>query len=680
MPSPNHKTRSSSVSLNRGSTGGNTLRRGDLKISEPIPIPREGKDGLGPQTGVGSPDFQNQTSLRHAQDGTTRAKLEKPAPAKEAENPTGDNDPSSGRSNTYNATTRISGANPHNSMSSAHSKDSSRNKGLRATFRKIFGRRGSSKRSTVEGLTDEHDQNAFASAATKAPVTRAPVRSSSFLPQDVTRSSALHSHSPLTPFLEVDNEARSNKAAGPHRRRNTLPSLVLSQQEEDHLRAMLGSPGIRPQSKGGPKVEKKEPMINNPNRRSRSAGALRETAREHRMSPIQWRRRSDEIKDWQDSANDRRDAEDMSKPSEAYSKLAELPRPPTRGNNTSQPGDPAAPPPPPIMMTSRQSFGDLLVPNQDDNASMDQRVTTIEVKLMDLEYAIAKLQGYEVPEPTTFSKQQNPRDTVQHYPSPHVSSQSLSSSNSYHPRGTFLSSPADSPNPSGDDEAFEDKRAQRASRATTVRPTTALHQPPSSIISNSAIRSPTSSHDTTAPTVNLDTSAFSHLLTMVQTEQAARRTLELQLQKLQREVEHLRSPSYPYFTSQPAYPTPSPESFSHDANPGPISTRRYPITTAPNPVVSRSAGTDPSSRAASSGENTRQITREQVRTQIQPSEFQSAFDDRSEDGTETDDDGFLDVYETPIESTENYNHGRFRSNESMRAEARTQQSMTLGMI
>ena len=153
MPSPNHKARASSLSLTRASTGPNTLRRGDLKISEPIPIPREGKDGLGPQTGVGSPDFQAQTSLRNVQDGA-QAKQDRPHHRSGIEGDYGSREPPNAQATTNNITTRITAINPHNSISSAQSKVSIKDKGLRATFRKIFSRKAS-KRRTIEGLIDE---------------------------------------------------------------------------------------------------------------------------------------------------------------------------------------------------------------------------------------------------------------------------------------------------------------------------------------------------------------------------------------------------------------------------------------------------------------------------------------------------------------------------------------------
>ena len=511
-----------------------------------------------------------------------------------------------------------------------------------------------------------------------APVTRTPTRSSSFLIQDVTRSSALNSHSPFAPSPKLGEDGRATEQSGPfqaYRRRNTLPSLVLNQQEEDNLRSMLGSPGLRPGTKVGAKAEKKEPMINNPNRRSRSADALRESAREHRMSPIQWRRRSDDIEDWPKSDAVDFASESQPRIEQVGGKATEHSRPPTRGNKAVPVGDStAAPPPPPITMTSAQSFGDLLVPQNDDSASLEQRVTTMEVKLMDLEYAIAKLQGFEISQPLTSGNPGMLKGQTQNLPSPHASSQSLSSSASYsnNPKATFLSSPADSPNPSGDDEAFQSNRGQRVSRATTVRPTTAFHQPPPTISSSTA-HHPSSSNALTSPTLALDTSAFSHLLTMIQTEQSARRTLELQMQKLQREMEELRCPSFVHYNTTSGYPTPSPESSSHDAaNPPPIATRRHHQMQimASNSAVPRSTDTNGSSRTGSFDENSRQTMREPLKMmQNQPSEFQSAFDDRSESGTETDDDRFLDVYETPTEAGDRYGYDRYRSNESMRGEA-----------
>lgn len=150
MPSPNHKARVSSTSLSRLSAG-DAIRRGDLKISEPIPIPREGKDGLGPQSGVGLVDFQSSASLRDADD-VTWSKSTRNMPTNDLYSMNEGGSPHN-RATSYNTTTKISTGNLHDSISSAPSKDSRKPSGLKATIRRIFRRKD--RPYTVEDVKEE---------------------------------------------------------------------------------------------------------------------------------------------------------------------------------------------------------------------------------------------------------------------------------------------------------------------------------------------------------------------------------------------------------------------------------------------------------------------------------------------------------------------------------------------
>jgi len=102
-----------------------------------------------------------------------------------------------------------------------------------------------------------------------------------------------------------------------HRRRATLPSLIISPQDAAALHRMWSSTDLAPisGSEKSPSQGIPSPSIGlaissggaNPNRRSRSAGALHEMARRQEMN-MQMRRRSSEIKYWRaskiDSAQD----------------------------------------------------------------------------------------------------------------------------------------------------------------------------------------------------------------------------------------------------------------------------------------------------------------------------------------------------------------------------------------
>lgn len=159
-PIQSHKSRSSTGSLSRGNSTGAAIRRGEIKISDPIPIPREGIDGFGPQAGVSSPDFQSTTSLRNPKVQSERAsagRIETPQPPKRSSPPTAMHksfamEQRNPNNSSYHA--RVwsnSNPNPHDSMSSVPSKSSAKKKrkegGLRSVMRRIFGsRRGEEQR------------------------------------------------------------------------------------------------------------------------------------------------------------------------------------------------------------------------------------------------------------------------------------------------------------------------------------------------------------------------------------------------------------------------------------------------------------------------------------------------------------------------------------------------------
>ncbi len=147
-PIQSHKSRSSTGSLSRANSTGAALRRGELQISDPIPIPREGIDGLGPQTGVGSPDFQSTTSLRSPKvlvDRNSGTRTEAP-PLPLRSSPSAKYKSSVNGSQDFayiSHQTKVSTSNPHDSMSSTQSKPSIKKKRkdstLKSVMRKLFG-------------------------------------------------------------------------------------------------------------------------------------------------------------------------------------------------------------------------------------------------------------------------------------------------------------------------------------------------------------------------------------------------------------------------------------------------------------------------------------------------------------------------------------------------------------
>jgi hypothetical protein len=146
-PLQSHKSRSSTGSLSRANSTGAALRRGELKISDPIPIPREGIDGLGPQAGVGSPDFQSTTALpRVHSERSAGGRVDTQFPHPLRSSPSTRQKSAIDRSQeplSISYQSQGSTPNPHDSMSSALSKASVKKKRkdstIRSVMRKIFG-------------------------------------------------------------------------------------------------------------------------------------------------------------------------------------------------------------------------------------------------------------------------------------------------------------------------------------------------------------------------------------------------------------------------------------------------------------------------------------------------------------------------------------------------------------
>ncbi len=344
---------------------------------------------------------------------------------------------------------------------------------------------------------------------------------------------------------------------------------------------------MRPSSKPAPYSDTE--LVRSLKRRSRSADALRQEARSHQMSPIQWRRRSGEIQYWRNSV---------------------LENPIGNYTGTQQPLDNSldserlpfrsfAPSPSSIHRSlSRDSlkqfqFGSF--PGTGANTgTVEQRITTLEVKFNDLEYAIAELQGAEVGKALPSGKGQKRRSLHELFPE--TSAPPTSPSTTHHGR-TFLISPSDSPTPGEDREPST--QPHRSSNAPTIRPTSTNGQ------SKSLSDPMTNSKCVTSE-------PFKALMTLITSEQSARRALEEQVRQLQGQVEELRSLSR---AGQRPYPTPSPESRS---SPMTLRSIRRPLGFPRSRV-----GSDETSR------------------------FSNTDADDSDN-----EDGFQDVYETPRESQE----------------------------
>lgn len=359
---------------------------------------------------------------------------------------------------------------------------------LRTVMRKIFHRK---RRSQTDELEEDHVMESHSPRPSKS----LPRKSESRSRKDAQPTSLGTKNSPLQKDLRPTLMDLNKLDPLPvHRRRNTLPSLVFS-EEESHE--------ITPKKDNGLEPENLRVRLALRNKRcSRSTNSLRRKANEHRMSPIQWTRRSTEITY-------------LGSPAFGAVSDSELSfRPPTRNTvaSLSKPDEPCNAPETNDAEQQTEvesvppSVGNLVHTMQNhDNLTIEQRVTTLEVKLIDLEFAIARIQdkrGDSSPTAKSTSKKSLIPDGR---PAPLLSPATGSSS---------------SPRISED----------RPISTGTIRPNlhrSRTHQPPSS-----------PPHIDSASSISIE--QYSALVALLRREQSARKSLEGQVSSLRDDVQQLQ--------------------------------------------------------------------------------------------------------------------------------------------
>lgn len=344
------------------------------------------------------------------------------------------------------------------------------------------------------------------------------------------------------------------QARPPRRRRATLPSLAFSDEEaRAALNALASEPSpYRPNSSlappGAPARDHRRDLLRT-RRRSRSADALRAVAADHRMDPIQWRRR--------------RSVASVEYVGTTVSDSELSYRPPTGTTLASAPEESTAPS---VYDTddsqlpadahddddddnddeddnntndnnNNNNRNSILVPNagtlisamqHDPDLSVDQRLATIEVKLIDLEFAIARMQTSPTPSSTTRARS-TPRSRHAHSRKPSVSKHAAPGTSSgpppLHP-ATAASLP---PLPPQD----------RPLSTATIKPSTSDSRHPRA----PTHRAPSTTTTTTSPLPSpqgISIEQYSALVLLLRREQNARRTLESELSTLRQDVHQLQ--------------------------------------------------------------------------------------------------------------------------------------------
>ena len=369
--------------------------------------------------------------------------------------------------------------------------------------------------------------------------------------QGVTHQSALGSHSPFVPNKLPPKHEHLPVTRVSERRTASLPGGTLTTPSGEVAPIIPDEQNLASDSQplsGSADIGFAITSGSNPKRRSKSADDLRDMNKEHRMSPIQWRRwrrRSDEIRRWRESsveipaiyasisphlAEDVEEADMQAKHTLSLEQDRE---------NAEEPGN--------------FDFGLLAsAMNSQERVGIDERVITLEVKMMDLEYAISKLQGPTPGRPSLLSEQthsvgdysQAPGlqedgtsldpESLALTPPPKHSHSSIRESTAStastflqkQPNSYYLSEPS----------VFTSLRPP--STSITLRPAkTVDHQPASSQIA----KEPGSARSSTAV---LTLEHYMTLTSLIRREQAARMRLEVQVTKLQKQVSDLqRRPS-----------------------------------------------------------------------------------------------------------------------------------------
>jgi hypothetical protein len=336
----------------------------------------------------------------------------------------------------------------------------------------------------------------------------------------VTRTSALGSHGPDDNLKRSFDVAEQNKPRSPHTRRNTLPSLVITDQM---AQVLANNTDMDPLNHQG---RQNEPADGQLKRRSRSADALNRMLSDFNLRNAGSRNRESDIAYWRKSI-----IENPLPANVPWQLARDDSVTPSTNTEDFQNQEP------PLQTFD---FG-LERPSGQEN-TIEDRVNTLEVKMFDFEYAIAKLQGHDIPKPM-YQNMPKRRSIHDLFPG-NLDSGDPSSSSSQEPT-SFLTSPDDSPLPRAENE--EMFRPDRSSKATTIRPLTAHRR--------SAARSPSP--------VRITIDQFDQLMNIIRREQNSRRQLEAQVNELQMQLEALRTPVYAEIRPVTDYPTPSPDS-RHD--------------------------------------------------------------------------------------------------------------------
>lgn len=381
---------------------------------------------------------------------------------------------------------------------------------LKTVMRRIFNRK---RQSQADGVEESPHEAYYSSSP---PRQSGQIVGKSFLavptPSESKRNSPLSEENLQIAETHLSPNSLSPGSPGfpgmpQRRRRATLPSVVFS---DDESRCGVASSAISDPQEDRPfmtEQQRRRSMLQ-ARRRSKSIDALCDLAGEPPMSPPLWSTRAASILN---SAPDSRSA-----PLEGSS-ASDLSRRPSSGTTvTSETRASAVPSIPESDQHAEQmslppNVGNLVrCMQQDDSLTVEQRLNTLEVKMIDLEFAIARMQSNSMELQPSSRPKQTP------------STDSFTNVRSKPPGLSTTMEREESPNPLPN-------LSERPTSTSTIRPDTM----------NSRLRpapSATSLSDFTAVSIE----QYSALVTLLRREQTARRNLESQVSSLRDDIRRIQ--------------------------------------------------------------------------------------------------------------------------------------------
>ena len=373
-----------------------------------------------------------------------------------------------------------------------------------------------------------------------------PQRSASVPANALPRRSALNSHPPSSRHTVVPDTAVTEppnvtppqpERRAPERPRRprsaSVPSVFI--QDMQAIEAALATNSNVPEKEGlnVPDVEVQNIGFavtngSNPKRRSRSVGAFPSV--DHRMSPIQWhhiRRRSDEIRYWRESTHlsSFGGLKSVGSPEDLSPVLAKGDIEDPVGETADETGGEND------LGEHNQQFNfglpaDTLPLQNQESMGLEERLITLEIKLMDFEYALSKLQAG-----STSSQRNSQFETTKH--------QQLANSYRYSDvqQTSVEASPAIQQGPIS--RSISHKPSVEDLMNPKPRPTsvaTTIKQGAHSGIHTSSEKPP-ADRGMRSSLTNLTIEHYTTLITLIRHEQSARQRLEEQVTQLQAQVD-----------------------------------------------------------------------------------------------------------------------------------------------